>query len=411
MIIITFVSSFVIIAMRIFLPVILSFCAATAAAVPLESDTLQSAVHPAAEMSAVQPDTVRPQKLNIIQRVIKYFDDSNKPPSDKKIDFSIIGGPAYSNDTKLSIGLLGAALYKSGDRDSVTSQSNASLYTEFSITGYYNVGIRGYHYTPADKWRFTYKVSFSSMPTYFWGIGYDVARHDDNKTKFLQLNSEVKASFDYRLPGNWFVGPALHFNYSKATDSDDYQLWNGERLRTLNYGVGFNLYFDSRDCLTAPHCGWYVGAEQRFYPRFLMNKSAFSSTDITLSHYFGAWRDAIIAINLHGLFTYGNTPWSMLASVGGSHTMRGYYEGRYRDKNAVDLTVELRQHIWHRSSAVLWAGAGSVFSNFKNLQSRKILPNFGVGYRWEFKKNVNVRLDFGLGKGESGVVFNINEAF
>ena len=36
----------------------------------------------------------------------------------------------------------------------------------------------------------------------------------------------------------------------------------------------------------------------------------------------------------------------------------------------------------------------------------------GIGYRWEFKKNVNVRLDYGFGKnGQSGFIFNINEAF
>ena len=208
-----------------------------------------------------------------------------------------------------------------------------------------------------------------------------------------------------------YIGPAIDFNYTKATDADNYVLWGNERTKTFNYGIGINLYYDTRDCLTAPHSGWYIGAEQRFYPRFLFNKSAFSSTDITASHYFGAWRDAIIAVNVHGLFTYGNTPWSMLAKVGGSHTMRGYYEGRYRDKNAIDVTLELRQHIWRRNSAVIWVGAGSVFSKFSELHSRKILPNFGIGYRWEFKKNVNVRLDFGIGKGEKGIVFNINEAF
>ena len=43
---------------------------------------------------------------------------------------------------------------------------------------------------------------------------------------------------------------------------------------------------------------------------------------------------------------------------------------------------------------------------------RTLLPNWGFGYRWEFKKNVNVRLDYGFGKpGHSGFIFNINEAF
>jgi hypothetical protein len=39
------------------------------------------------------------------------------------------------------------------------------------------------------------------------------------------------------------------------------------------------------------------------------------------------------------------------------------------------------------------------------------LPNYGIGYRWEFKKRVNVRLDWGFGKRQMGVIFSINEAF
>ena len=97
---------------------------------------------------------------------MNYFDDSNKPKSNKKLDFSVIGGPAYSSDTKLSLGLIGAALYTTGNPiDTITSESNASLYTEVSITGYYNIGLRGVHFTPADRWRFNYKASFSSMPS------------------------------------------------------------------------------------------------------------------------------------------------------------------------------------------------------------------------------------------------------
>ena len=102
----------------------------------------------------------------------------------------------------------------------------------------------------------------------------------------------------------------------------------------------------------------------------------------------------------------------MMAELGGTCSMRGYYEGRYRDKHSLEATVELRQHVWKRNGIVVWAGAGTVFPKFSALRSRQILPNAGVGYRWEFKKNVNVRLDYGFGKsGQSGFLFNINEAF
>ena len=68
--------------------------------------------------------------------------------------------------------------------------------------------------------------------------------------------------------------------------------------------------------------------------------------------------------------------------------------------------------MWKRNGVVLWGGFGTVFSKFSNITFRTLLPNWGFGYRWEFKKNVNVRLDYGFGKpGHSGFIFNINEAF
>ncbi|MDI8083742.1 hypothetical protein MJN69_28740, partial [Salmonella enterica subsp. enterica serovar Kentucky] len=41
----------------------------------------------------------------------------------------------------------------------------------------------------------------------------------------------------------------------------------------------------------------------------------------------------------------------------------------------------------------------------------KGLPSAGVGYRFEFKPRVNVRLDYGVGKASSGFYFQVGEAF
>ena len=62
--------------------------------------------------------------------------------------------------------------------------------------------------------------------------------------------------------------------------------------------------------------------------------------------------------------------------------------------------MELRQHVWKRNGVVVWIGAGTVFNKFSALRMDRVLPNYGIGYRWEFKKNVNVRLDYGFGKNE-----------
>ena len=91
--------------------------------------------------------------------------------------------------------------------------------------------------------------------------------------------------------------------------------------------------------------------------------------------------------------------------------MRGYYDGQYRDRNLTEIQIELRQHIYNRHGVAVWVGAGNVYKNFKTFRWSHTLPNYGIGYRWEFKNRVNVRLDYGFGKGQSGFLFQINEAF
>ena len=54
----------------------------------------------------------------------------------------------------------------------------------------------------------------------------------------------------------------------------------------------------------------------------------------------------------------------------------------------------------------------TVFDRLSDVMMSRLLPNLGAGYRWEFKKDVNVRLDVGFGKsGQWSFMFGINEAF
>ncbi|MDA6215525.1 hypothetical protein OSK28_26155, partial [Escherichia coli] len=66
--------------------------------------------------SAVILDSV-PVKRNFFRKFLNYFNDANKEKKNKKFDFSIIGGPHYSSDTKLGLGLVAAGLYRSDRND------------------------------------------------------------------------------------------------------------------------------------------------------------------------------------------------------------------------------------------------------------------------------------------------------
>lgn len=58
----------------------------------------------------------------------------------KKFDFSVIGGPHYSSDTKFGIGLVAAGLYRTDLNDTILPPSNVSLYGDVSTVGFYLLG-------------------------------------------------------------------------------------------------------------------------------------------------------------------------------------------------------------------------------------------------------------------------------
>ncbi len=358
-------------------------------------------------------DTLKPKSGNIFDRIVDYFDETNKEHKDRAFDVSFIGGPHYSNEKKFGIGLLAAGVYSTHRGDSLTPPSNISLYADVSTSGFYSVGLRGTTRFKEDRLRINFQAYFQSMPDKFWGIGYDDDSDDGNETSYKRLMSECRIDALVRIVPGLYIGPLMELSYIKGSTShaDMLHLWRGEDLRTFSYAVGAKLGLDTRDNLTAPTRGVNISLVQRYYGRWMANTYPFSSTELTAGMYIPTWRDCVLAMQYHTLITYGDTPWGMLASMGGSYTMRGYYEGRYRDKGEMDFTLELRQRIYRRIGVVSWGGVGSVFPRLSCMSVRHLLPNYGVGFRWEFKKNVNVRFDLGFGKGERGFVFNINEAF
>lgn len=347
-----------------------------------------------------------------VNRILDYFNDSNKNKKHRRFDFSVIGGPHYASDTKFGLGLVAAGLYRTDPNDSILPPSNVSLYGDVSSVGFYMLGVRGNHIAPKGRYRIDYHLYFYSFPADFWGIGYEMGDNDANKSDMKRWQAQAEVSFLFRVADNFYIGPMASYDYVIGKHIERPKLLQGMDQHTWNVGAGVSLVYDNRDNLTNPHRGIYLNINQMFRPRFMGNDYAFSTTAFRFDAYQRLGKGTVLAEDIGANLNFGNPSWGMMAELGGTHSMRGYYEGRYRDKHSLEATVELRQHVWKRNGIVVWVGAGTIFPKFSALRSKQILPNAGVGYRWEFKKNVNVRLDYGFGKsGQSGFLFNINEAF
>lgn len=350
----------------------------------------------------------------IFKKIVNYFRDSNKQKPNKKIDFGFIPGPNYSATTGLGLGLLGTATYSADHTDPTLPRSNASVYSNMTTAGFFMVGLRGNHIFPHESFQLDYKVNLSTFSTSYWGMGYANADKDDNETDYRRNRINAMARFMVKLAPNTYIGPFVNYRVTQASDvNEDFSyLWQGQDKTIHTYTAGLSFTYDSRDFMLNASKGVFVQIDQTFTPRCFGNgKYNFSTTEATFATYGKLWKGAILAGELHGQFNYGHIPWSQLATVGSNDRMRGYYEGRYNDKNVIEGQVELRQHIKGRNGVVAWVALANAFPDFKNIAWRYTLPNAGVGYRWEFKKRINIRVDYGFTRNGGGFIFNINEAF
>ncbi|CAI8415343.1 MAG: Uncharacterised protein [Cryomorphaceae bacterium] len=106
----------------------------------------------------------------------------------------------------------------------------------------------------------------------------------------------------------------------------------------------------------------------------------------------------------------------MLSLMGGESLMRGYYLGRYRDKNLVAGQVEYRILPFEGSKkwgASAFLAAGQVFSEDSPFELGKFLPTGGLGVRYLIfpEKDIYTRIDVAFTQEGPGFYFFIGEAF
>ncbi|MBQ7823523.1 MAG: hypothetical protein IJ338_05055, partial [Bacteroidaceae bacterium] len=160
----------------------------------------------------------QPQKKSFFRKFADYFNDANKPKNNKKFDFSVIGGPHYSSDVGLGLGLVGSGLYRMDRSDTIMQPSIVSFYGDVATSGFYLLGVKGTNFFPHDKYRLVYNLYFFSFPSYFWGMGYEKASNKDNKSKYKRLQNQARVDFLFRLAHNLYFGPGMSFNYVEGKD-------------------------------------------------------------------------------------------------------------------------------------------------------------------------------------------------
>ncbi|WP_255554963.1 BamA/TamA family outer membrane protein [Moritella sp. 24] len=334
---------------------------------------------------------------------------------DKIIDFSVLPGPFYNPEMSFGIGVSAIGLYQV-DKDDEVSQLSSLIINGFtSANGALGVAVENKTFLQQDSLRLYVDAVIADAPDVYYGTGYHDNRQDGNKVTFDSYQLSLTPSLRKRISEQSFIGVGMDFNYTATDDIDSGEsVVDSSILIESSRSIGINLLvnYDSRDSVLSPSSGRLVELDSTWYRQEFGSETDFNVQSLLYSEYLSIGDSGdVFAWQVHGRFTQGDVPWDQLSMLGGGGLLRGYNSGRYRDEQMLLAQMEYRLNLTGRHGMVFWAGAGALADEFAHLSTDELLPTAGVGYRFQVKPKVNLRLDMGFGNGDSGFYFNVNEAF
>ncbi len=336
---------------------------------------------------------------------------------DKKIDHSEVAYPAYSNEGFFGLGAMASLLFRLDRNDSLMQASDASILALAMLRGFFHVGADGNIFFPGRRHRLRYEISYWRERPKFWGIDYAscVLR---KPIEITRNEIELNAAYDYQFVKNFYVGAVLDLSYKVINKIEDKTYLNGQKLSYYTTGVGVSVQYDSRDHVGNPTRGGNVILRGMVYPSFMGTQpQTICRITVQANYYQKLWKGAVLAFDAYTQINTPDAPWSLREEAGGKFRLRGYYEGRYTDNNLLSVQAELRQKLFWRIGLVAFGGFGALFPDFEALRAEHLLYSAGAGLRFEFKHNVNLRVDYGFGRRDpdghftGAFVVTLNEAF
>jgi hypothetical protein len=305
-------------------------------------------------------------------------------------------------------------------------RSSITTAVTFSTTGALLVSVLPTFYLPEDKVRIMANIYFKDMPDNYWGVGFKEGAQTEmgaDTTEYDRLWWQFNPRVVFQVKENVFVGGLIDLNQTSATNlnpkmaNDPFVLADG--TNNVNTGVGPIFQYDTRDFPQNAFSGMFLELKSTLYGSWVDDSDLYLTAQLDFRHYatIGDRPGSTLAWNARTYLEFFDAPWSELPLVGSPTDLRGYYWGRFRDQQATHLVVEYRYMLptnnparqYSRSGFVVWGGLGFVGDNFLEAP---LLPNVGVGYRFEVQPRMNLRIDFGFGAFDSlGFYINFLEAF
>ena len=368
----------------------------------------------AAVSKGQQADSLR-FRTKVWNYAYRFLNDSMDLAKPKVLLYPVI---AYSPETSLELGFSGLYLYYAKGDYKRNRLSEVQLFSFATLNRQYGAWFDHFLYSDNDDWFFLGRLRFQRFPLYYYGVGIDTKKEDE--TVLDADYTLIKERILRKITKNFFVG--LEIDYQRLYNvrfADEAEHPHGN-LRgaygSTNLGLGLGLVYDSRKNALNVRDGIFAELGYLHYDPAFGSRYQFNSVVTDLRYFKKIREKQVLAFQAVGIFQNGDVPFNQLALVGGESLMRGYYTGRFRDKNYTAFQAEYRwlPFKWSkRFGATVFTSIGSVAEEPSMLAEKRWMPAGGAGLRFLVfpKKDIFIRADIALTPEGRGFYLYTGEAF
>jgi hypothetical protein len=324
--------------------------------------------------------------------------------------FGILPVPAlgYTPETGMSFGVFSLFTFKFYP-DSTTRTSSARLGIDFTMNKQVIFETSWIYFFDRERWFSRGLIHLSKYPDFYYGIGESTP--DSNEVKYRSNRTVLEFELLKSIADKTFLGPFIRYeNYGKIEYMEGNQASFTELRPSHIFGLGLTLIRDTRSNILTPQYGSY--GELSVTANHL-DKQWYNRVKLDLRKYI-TFSENTLSFRLLNESVSGNPTFYDYRLFGGDKNARGYYFGRFRDKNLLTLQGEYRSPLWWRFGLALFGGISKIYPSIDAISVSHLKPNYGFGLRvlTDTKENINLRLDYAMGiGGQDGFYVYFGESF
>ncbi len=248
-----------------------------------------------------------------------------------------------------------------------------------------------------------------------------------SRSDYRLEDTSIDGAFGGRPMPYWKVGISGGYLFQNIGPGTDSRYVSSEKIFTPTQAPGIDrqsnylrggvfTHIDYRDNPDGPRRGGNYLVRYDYYSDQNVNLHDFRRLSVDLQQYFPFFNECrIIALRGMTTLTYTNTgqtvPFYLQPTLGGSEDLRGFRAFRFTDNNVMLLSGEYRWQVFAGLRMALFADAGKVFPRRSQLNFHDLEISEGVGFRFNIRDNVFMRIDAGFSREGARIWFKFNDIY